>query len=127
MHIDATRFPLVWLDYDLAHADSTETVLDDMSALLAREQPFVYIASGGFDDREPDIDARRKVAGWMKANSTAIVRFTKAHVHIAGSAEEHRKAEEFGRFFEKFWGYPLLIADSLEDAQAKAAELLQPT
>jgi hypothetical protein len=55
MRVDSTHFPLVRLDHAPENADSTETVLADMTALLAREQSFVYIASGGFDQGEPDI------------------------------------------------------------------------
>ncbi|MGH8053319.1 MAG: hypothetical protein ACREP4_05295 [Stenotrophomonas sp.] len=125
MRVDSSHFPLVRLDYAPENADSTETVLADMSALLAREQPFVYIASGGFDQGEPDIDERRKVANWMKANKPAIVKLTKAHVHVAANDDEQRKAEEFSRFFENFWGYPMLIVGNAEEAEAKASELLR--
>lgn len=125
MRVDSTHFPLVRLDHAPENADSTETVLADMSALLAREQPFVYIASGGFDQGEPDIDERRLVASWMKANKPAIVKLIKAHLHITANDEEQRNAEAFSRFFENFWGYPMLIVGNTAEAEAKASELLR--
>lgn len=124
MRVDSSRFPLVWLDHDPITADSADKVLADMSELLAREQAFVYLASGGLDQAEPDIDERRKVAAWMKANKPAIVQLIKAHVHIADTDEALHKATEFSRFFENFWGYPMLVVATTAEAEAKAAELL---
>lgn len=124
MQIDASCFPMVRLDYDAVPDRDTDTVLADMDALLARATPFVYIASGGFGEREANIDERRKVASWMKANKPAITAFIKANIHIAGNADEHAKALEFSRYFENFWGYPMVIVANTSEAEAKAEELL---
>jgi len=124
MRVDPSRFPLVWLDSSPANAEPTDKVLDDMSALLARQQPFVFLAAGGFDDAEPDLDARRKVASWMKANKPAIVRYIKAQLHVADTVEARDKALEFGRIFENFWGYPLLVVGSCDEAETRARALL---
>jgi len=124
MRVDPSRFPLVWLDNTPENADGTDEVLADMSALLAREQPFVFLASGGFDAPEPDIEERRKVANWMKANKPLILRFIKAQLHVASSEDERSKALAFSRIFENFWGYPMLVVASTEEAESKAAALL---
>lgn len=124
MRVDPSRFPLVWLDSSPANAEPTDKVLDDMSALLARQQPFVFLAAGGFDAAEPDLDARRKVASWMKANKPAIVLYIKAQLHVADTVEARDKALEFGRIFENFWGYPLLVVGSCDEAETRARALL---
>lgn len=124
MNIDSSTFPLVRFGYAPENPASTASVLADISELLAREQPFVFIGTGGFDQGEPDIEERRLVANWMKANKPAIVKFIRAHIHVTATDEERNQAEAFSQFFENFWGYPMLVVGNAEHAERKAGELL---
>lgn len=127
MNIDACDFPLVRMQNDPALAVPVDEVLAQNLELLQRGEPFVVIGEGlpNEGEREDEnVDDRRKVALFMKANKTEIRRLIKGHIQIVPEVEKRDGAESFSVMFEKFWGYPMFVVATEQEAQAKAKSLL---
>lgn len=128
MNIDATEYPIVRMIADPALDVPVDEVLASISDLLALGRPFVFIGEGdpgdGGGDKQAKVEERRKTALWMKANKTEIRRLVKGHVHIVPEAAKRVAMKAFSVVFAKFWGYPMYIVASAEDARAKAQSLL---
>ncbi|MGY3859414.1 hypothetical protein [Aeromonas intestinalis] len=126
MNIDATEYPIVWMDYEPARGASVEAALADISALLVRGQPLVFLATGepGNGNDKAGAEDRRTVALWMKSNKHAIRRFALGHVQIVPESTKRVAMRAFAVVFAKFWGYPMFVVASEEEARAKADALL---
>jgi len=129
MRLDATQYPMVSIHYTTEANQPVDinSFLEQFSALLARNQAFVFIASDWPDEQaetEESAALRRAVILWVKANKAALQTLVKGQVHIATNATQAEKVREFAPTFTKVWGYPLLVADSVDAAHAKAKELL---
>ncbi len=61
---------------------------------------------------------------WMKAHKNELKTFVKASILIEPNTVKRAAARPFAIIYEKFWGYPLLIAASKEEALATAKTLL---
>lgn len=124
MNIDASAFPMVWMHTGEDKAVPVEEVLTSISALLARDEPFAFLAEGAPDDADDNVEERRKVAQWMKANSAALRRLVKGHVQIVPDVAQQVAMAAFATGFARFWGYPMFVVASLDEGHAKARSLL---
>jgi hypothetical protein len=124
MKIDSTAFPIVRMQYNTPEPLRMEDALAEMSGLIARGKPFVFLAEGGLGDAHSDVSDHKKLTLWMKANKALIAQNIRAHVHVVADATEMQAANDFAPAFLKFWGYPMLVADSIEKGLGKAHELL---
>lgn len=126
MSIDATEYPIVWMDYEPSRGVPVAEALASISALLARNQPLVFLAQNepGDTHRQDGAEERRAVALWMKANKHEIRRLALGHVQIVPEAAKRVAMRAFSVVFAKFWGYPMFVVASVEEARAKAGSLL---
>lgn len=127
MLLDSTHFLLVWMHRDGIPDRPPEAAFAEFDGLLARQQAFVLLSEGGLDggDHEHSQNERRETALWMKKNKTAIRSFIKGMVVIEPDATKRLVAKAFSSMFAKFWGYPMLIATSKEEALKVAHGLLE--
>ncbi|MGZ2749063.1 hypothetical protein [Burkholderia stagnalis] len=123
MHIDASSFPFVRMGYDPSRDEPMDIVLGRLSELLRGGKPFVFLSEGDFNDGGGEGD-RRNVSLWMKANKAEIVRLIKGLVHVEPDAAKRAAAEQFSEGFAKFWGYPMAVVATHQDAQQRAEGLL---
>lgn len=127
MNIDANNYPIVRMQNDPSLDMGVEEVLASFSKLLLLGRPFAFIGEGTPEDEGGNGDDRRQVTLWMKANKAELRRLVKGHVQIVPDASKRAEMEAFSVVFGKFWGYPMFIATSEEEAQGKARSLLAET
>lgn len=125
MNIDATEFPIVQMVADPALDTPVEEAMASFLELLSRNQPFVFVGTGEPGDGDKDnVEDRRKISLWMKANKAEIRRLVKGHVQIVPDAAKRVAMKAFSVVFGKFWGYPMYIVANAEEARVKARSLL---
>lgn len=126
MRIDATQFPFVWLQKTTL-GDSQEKSLVEFEALLARNEPFVLLSNEGLDQGQPEHspDEMKQMALWMKRHKSELKRYVKASIHIESSLTKRLAGKAFAVVYEKFWGYPMLMTATEDEALALAQNLLE--
>jgi hypothetical protein len=127
MHINATQFPFVWMQKTTL-SNSQEESLAEFEALLARHEPFVLLSNEGLDNKEVEhsMDERKQMALWMKRHKSELKRYVKASIHIEPSVTKRLAGKAFAVVYEKFWGYPMLMTATEDEALALAQTLLKP-
>ncbi|ROM67368.1 hypothetical protein BK654_30090 [Pseudomonas brassicacearum] len=127
MRIDATQFPFVWLQKTTL-GNSQEESFAEFEALLARNAPFVLLNSEGLDKEEPEHspDEKKQIALWMKRHKSELKSYVKASIHIESSLTKRLAGKTFAVMYEKFWGYPMLMTATEDEALALAQKLLRP-
>lgn len=126
MRIDATQFPFVWLQKTTL-GDSQEKSLVEFEALLARNEPFVLLSNESLDQGQPEHspDEMKQMALWMKRHKSELKRYVKASIHIESSLTKRLAGKAFAVVYEKFWGYPMLMTATEDEALALAQNLLE--
>lgn len=124
MHIDSSDFPIVRLNSDASSVAPIKEVLRQLSDILARNKVFLFMSEGPLDTSGDDIEDRKKMSLWMKANKNEIRRLVKGHIHVQPDTAQRTAAQAFATTSEKFWGYPMFIVPTTEEAQVKAKALL---
>jgi hypothetical protein len=122
MLVDDTQFPLVWMRADTS--DTPASPFASLETLLAREESFVLLDNLAHEEHEDTPEERKQLALWMKSHKAALRTFIKAAIHIEPDADKQAAARAFSPTYEKFWGYPLRVVASTEEALALARELL---
>lgn len=127
MYLDIRDFPVVRMGNDPADNVPIDTLLAQISDLLERDRPFVFISEMDSDNGQEkgNVDDRRKVALWMKANRTPIRQLIKGHIQVVTDAGQRAEFMAFAAGFEKFWGYPMFVVATVPEAQDKALSLLR--
>lgn len=127
MRIDVTQFPFVWLQ-QTTPGHSLEESLVEFKAVLARKEPFVLISNEGLDKEQPEHSPEelKQITLWMKRHKSDLKRYVKASIHIESSLAKRLAGKAFAIMYEKFWGYPMLIATTEDEALVLARKLLQP-
>ncbi|WP_455813620.1 hypothetical protein [Pseudomonas graminis] len=128
MLIDASQFPLVWIQFDAPDRDPDAPLFSGFEALLARQQAFVILNDEGLPQgrREQPAEEMKQITRWMKAYKNELQAFVKAAIHIEPDESKRLAATHFTLFYEKFWGYPMLLTASREEALIMAATCLTP-
>ncbi|PQL03315.1 hypothetical protein CG435_07305 [Pantoea ananatis] len=126
MQIDDADFPVVWIKMNAPGKDSAAPAFSEFEALLARKIPFVLLSGEGFTEskHEHSADEMKMTTRWMKAHKNELKAFVKASILIEPNTVKRAAARPFAIIYEKFWGYPLLMAASKEEALATAKTLL---
>lgn len=126
MQINITEFPIVKIDYNAAYLTDFQGILTTLSQLLAKNEPFVIIGEGApsDDDGEQSRADRREAGLWAKNNLEAIQRLIKIQYQVQPDEEKALEMEAFAGIFEKFWGYPLVVVNSVEEAYLRSKTIL---
>jgi hypothetical protein len=124
MLLDDSAFPIVRMHYDKTAPEGEDAGFALFDALLARERAFVLLGEGGDGAREQSHEERKSLTLWMKRNREPLRAFVKAMVYVEPKAAKRVLVKASAGVFGKFWGYPMLVAASREEALAIAARLL---
>jgi hypothetical protein len=126
MLIDAARFPLVWMQIAAPGGNPTTEPFAEFEALLARREVFVLFNDEGLDkgEHEHSPEEMKQTSLWMKRHKSELRDFVKAAIYIEPSATKRLVTKAFTLVYEKFWGYPMLMVATKDEALALAQKLL---
>ncbi|WP_369929858.1 hypothetical protein [Xanthomonas sp. NCPPB 2632] len=125
MSIDSSNFPLVWMKLTDEAGHDHEKDFTEFEANLQRGEPFVLLTdSTPAEDHEHSPEEKKRTALWMKKNKVELRRLVLAMILIEANPAKRLGFKAFSVVFAKFWGYPLLLAASHEQAMDMARELL---
>lgn len=127
MQIDIQDFPLVRMDYSGEGNQTIEETLQIFEQCLQRKQAFVFLAGGADFDRDPgeSVADRRAVSLWMKQNKADLRDYVKAMYYVEPSSVKRLAAKAFSVIYGKFWGHPMIVMQSNDEAVQQAHMLLE--
>jgi len=125
MPLDNTNFPLVWMNYGHDSDRGHEEDFEAFAANLKRGVPFVILTdSAPTAEHEHGQEEKKRISLWMKQHKAELRRLVLAMIVIEPNAARRMTFKAFGVVFTKFWGYPLRLAASREEAMEISAQLL---
>lgn len=126
MFIDSSTFPLVFIRTQHNTADGRQPMdFAVFNELLSRERAFVFLSDQEFEDgHQHSQEERKQLTLWMKQNKAAIRTYIKGMIMVESNLAKRLAAQAMAIMFGKFWGYPLVIAESQPEALAIAQSLL---
>ena len=131
MIIDDSRFPIVLIDFQhsLEEVQNENHNHDNNMAmftdLFEREKPFVMISTGETpkEKHKHSREETRKINAWRKINKEKL-KCLKATIQVEPSKVKLVAMTLFAPVYEKFWGNPLLLAQTQEEALKIAKNVL---
>jgi len=125
MLINSSDFPFVWMNLAQEPGHDHEKDFAEFEANLQRGEPFVILTdTAPADDHEHSPEEKKRTALWMKKNKVELRKRVLAMIMIEPNPAKRLGFKAFAVVFAKFWGYPLLLAASREQAMETARELL---
>lgn len=125
MPLDSTNFPLVWMTYDEGPDHDHDEDFEALEANLKRGTPFVLLTdSAPTEEHQHSQEEKKRTSLWMKKHKAELRTLVLAMIVIEPSAAKRLAFKPFGIAFAKFWGYPLKLASSREEAMAIAGKLM---
>ena len=132
MIIDDSKFPIVFVDFQHFHnhAENEEHNHDDDLAiftnLFERGKSFVMISTGETpeENHKHSREETKQVNAWRKIHKEKL-KYTKATIQVEQSKIKRIGLRLFASVYEKFWGNPLLLADTEEKAIEMAEKILK--
>lgn len=125
MLFDSKDFPLVWMSYDEGPDHNHDEGFVAFEAYLSRGAPFVLLTdSAQTEDHEHSQEEKKSASLWMKKHKAELRALVLAMIVIEPSATKRLAFKPFGIAFAKFWGYPMKLASSREEAIEIAEKLL---
>ncbi len=125
MPLDSTDFPRVWMSYDETPDHDHDEDFEELEATLRRGAPFVILTdSAPSENHAHSQEEKKRTALWMKKHKTELRTLVLAMIVIEPRAAKRMTFKPFGVAFAKFWGYPMKLASSREEAMEIAGKLL---
>jgi dihydroorotase-like cyclic amidohydrolase len=125
MPLDSTTFPLVWMNYDEDPDHDKDEDFEAFEATLERGVPFVLLTdSAPTEEQEHSQEEKKRTALWMKKHKAELRTLVLAMIVIEPSAAKRLVFKPFSVAFAKFWGFPMRLASSREEATEIAGKLL---
>lgn len=125
MSMNSSSFPLVWMNLSPEAGHDHQKDFDEFEANLQRGEPFVILTdTAPAEDHEHTPEEKKRTALWMKKHKAELRRLVLAMILVESNSAKHLGFKAFAVVFAKFWGYPLLLAASREQAIEMARELL---
>lgn len=125
MSINSSNFPLVWMNLAQEAGHDHQQDFDEFDANLQRGEPFVLLTDTvPAEDHEHSPEEKKRTALWMKKHKVALRKLVLAMILIEPNVAKRLGFKAFAVVFAKFWGYPLFLAASREQALEMAGELL---
>ncbi len=130
MIIDDSKFPVVFVDFQHSHAvgedHSHEGGIAAFNRLFERKKPFVMISTGEASEEKhkPSREETKQVNAWRKIHKEEL-KYTKATIQVEPSKVKRMGMSLFSTVYEKFWGNPLLFAETKAKAIEKAEQILR--
>jgi len=124
--IDTTQFPLVWMQIAAPSNKPGDSPFAEFEALLARKEVFILLHEEDLVEGEHEhcSEEMEQTSLWMKSHKDELRAFVKASIHIEPSTAKRLPSKALAVAYEKFWGYPMLIAATKEEALAMVQKLL---
>ena len=125
MPLDSTDFPLVWMSYDEEPGHDHDKDFETLEASFRRGAPFVILTDNApTEDHEHSQEEKKRTVLWMKKHKAELRTLVLATVVIEPSTAKRMAFKPFGVAFAKFWGHPMKLAASREEAMEIAGNLL---
>ncbi|MCA8862661.1 MULTISPECIES: hypothetical protein [unclassified Halomonas] len=125
MSMDSSDFPLVWMNITQEPGHDHQQDFDEFEANLQRGEPFVILSdTPPAEEHEHSPEEKKHLALWMKKHKVELRKLVLAMIQIEPNQAKRMSYKAFAVLFAKFWGYPLLLAASREEAIEMARELL---
>lgn len=125
MPLDSTSFPLVWMSYDHDPDHDHDEDFEALEATLKRGAPFVVLTdSAPSEDHEHSQEEKKRTSLWMKKHKAELRNLVLAMIVIEPRPAKRLAFKPLGAAFAKFWGYPMKLASSREEAVEIAGKLL---
>lgn len=125
MPLDSRNFPLVWVSYEEGPDHDHDEDFHALEANLKRGTPFVLLTDSALtEDHEHSQEEKKRTSLWMKKHKAELRTLVLAMIVIEPSTAKRLAFKPFGLAFAKFWGFPMKLAPSREEAMDMAGELL---
>ncbi|MFZ6722904.1 hypothetical protein [Undibacterium sp. Ji49W] len=125
MSINSSHFPLVWMNLTQEPGHDHQKDFAEFEANLQRGEPFVILTDTvPAEDHEHSPEEKKRTALWMKKHKVQLRKLVLAMIMIEPNAAKRLGFKAFAVVFAKFWGYPLFLAASREQAMEMARALL---
>lgn len=126
MPMNSSDFPLVWMNLAQEPGHDHQKDFDEFEANLQRGEPFVLLSDTAppAEEHEHSPEEKKRLALWMKKHKVELRKLVLAMIQIEPNQAKRMGYKAFGVLFAKFWGYPLLLAASREEAIEMARELI---
>ena len=125
MLMNSSDFPLVWMNFAQESGHDHEKDFDELEENLRRGEPFVLLTdTAPAEDHEHSPEEKKRTALWMKKHKLELRRLVLAMILVEPNSAKRLGFKAFAVLFAKFWGYPLFLAASREQAIEMAGELL---
>ncbi|MFH6951042.1 hypothetical protein ACHRV6_21295 [Flavobacterium sp. FlaQc-51] len=130
MIIDDSKFPVVFVNFQHSHSVDEDHGHEDsiaaFTSLFERKKPFVMISTGEVPEEKhkPSREETKQVNAWRKIHKEEL-KYTKATIQVEPSKVKRMGLSLFSTAYEKFWGNPLLFAETKAKAIEKAEQILR--
>lgn len=125
MSMNSSDFPLIWMSLTQEPGHDHQKDFDEFNANLQRGEPFVLLTdTAPAEDHEHSPEEKKRTALWMKKHKEELRRLVLAMIMVEPNSAKRIGLKAFAVLFAKFWGYPLLLASSREQAIEMARALL---
>ena len=131
MRIDDSKFPIVLVDFQHSmeqvekESYNHDKAMEAFTGLFEREIPFVMISTGEApeENHKHAREDTRRVNAWRKANKEKL-KYILSTIQVEPSKVKRMGLALFATVYEKFWGNPLLVAQTQEEALRIAGKVL---
>lgn len=124
--MNSSNFPFVWISLSHDSGHDPQKDFEEFEANLKRGEPFVLLSesthAGEHDEYKPE--ERKRLSLWMKKNKNDLRKLVMAMIVVEPNAAKRLGFKAFSVVFTKFWGYPLMLASTREEATDIAKGLL---
>lgn len=125
MSMNSSNFPYVWMNLTQEPGHDHEKDYAEFEANLQRGEPFVILSdTAPNEEHEHSPEEKKRTSLWMKKNKRELRRLVLAMILVEPNSTKRLGFKAFSVVFTKFWGYPLLLAASREEAEEMARKLL---
>ncbi|MCF5167264.1 hypothetical protein CCL09_06685 [Pseudomonas congelans] len=125
MSINSSNFPFVWMSFTQEPGHDHEKDFAELEANLQRGEPFVLLTDTvPAEEHEHSPEEKKRTALWMKKHKVELRKLVLAMIMIESNSAKRLGFKAFAVVFAKFWGYPLFLTASREQAMEMARELL---
>ena len=125
MSMNSSEFPLVWMNFAQEPGHDHQDDFDEFEANLQRGEPFVLLTdTTNAEIHEHSREENKRTALWMKKHKVELRRLVLAMILIESNSAKRLGFKAFAAVFAKFWGYPIFLVASREQAIEMARGLL---
>lgn len=125
MSVNSSNFPFVWMNLTQEPGHDHQNDFAEFETNLQREEPFVLLTDTvPAEGHEHSPEEKKRTALWMKKHKIELRKLVLAMILVEPNSAKRLGFRAFAVVFAKFWGYPLLLAASREQAIEMARELL---